>query len=258
MAKKIYLSAAAHATDNRTQCPVQCSENTHCNQYMDKLETRLRDVGFEVMRGDKSLTGSQAMSTRVTEANRWKADIYYVAHTNAGGGRYSMTLCYTDKASKAKAEMFHKYRRSMRHVVRQRGDLYEINATAMPCLYDELFFHDNAEDCAWFHNGGMDVMVEETVQALCEICGVEYKPNQQPEKPAEQVKKEPKAGDVINLIGGKLYTSSTGEKYIYRTGKFYIYDGLKINGRYRVTNRADRVGKKPVWMNVSGWVEILI
>ena len=256
MAKKIYLSAAAHATDNRTQCPVQCSENTHCNQYMDKLETRLREVGFEVMRGDKSLTGSQAMSTRVTEANRWKADIYYVAHTNAGGGRYSMTLCYTDKASKAKAEMFHKYRRSMRHVVRQRGDLYEINATAMPCLYDELFFHDNAEDCAWFHNGGMDVMVEETVQALCEICGVEYKPKQQPENPAEPVKKEPKAGDTINLIGGKLYTSSIGEKYVYRTGKFYIYDGIKINGRYRVTNRADRVGKKPVWMNVSGWVEL--
>ena len=48
MAKKIYLSAAAHATDNKTKCPVACSENTHCNQYMDKLETRLREVGFAV------------------------------------------------------------------------------------------------------------------------------------------------------------------------------------------------------------------
>ena len=277
MAKKIYLSAAAHATDNRTQCPVQCSENTHCNQYMDKLETRLREVGFEVMRGDKSLTGSQAMSTRVTEANRWKADIYYVAHTNAGGGRYSMTLCYTDKASKAKAEMFHKYRRSMRHVVRQRGDLYEINATAMPCLYDELFFHDNAEDCAWFHNGGMDTMAEETVQALCEICGVPYQPHtepepEQPEAPEQPGKPEseqpaapepqptpapaaPQAGDAVQLTGGRLYTTARGSRYVTRTGTFYLYDGQRVGSRYRVTNRADRVGKSPVWIFTSGWIE---
>ena len=35
---KIYLSPAAHGTDNRTQCPGSCSENTHCNQYADVLE----------------------------------------------------------------------------------------------------------------------------------------------------------------------------------------------------------------------------
>ena len=258
MAKKIYLSAAAHATDNRTQCPVQCSENTHCNQYMDKLETRLREVGFEIMRGDRSLTGSQAMSTRVAEANRWKADIYYVAHTNAGGGRYSMTMCYTDKASKAKAEVFHKYRKCMRHVVRQRGDLYEIKATAMPCLYDELFFHDNAEDCAWFHGSGMDVMVEETVQALCEICGVDYTPQIDPQPTPEPtpVPAAPKAGDTVQLTGGKLYTTARGSKYVTRTGTFYLYDGQKVGSRYRVTNRADRVGKSPAWANVSGWVEL--
>lgn len=184
---KIYLSAAAHATDNRTQCPSTgseiCSENTHCNQYMDRLETRLLELGFEVMRGDRSLTGSQAMTARVAEANRWRADLYYVAHTNAGGGRYSMTMCYPNAASKAKADILHKYRRSMRHVVRQRSDLYEINATAMICLYDELFFHDNAEDCAWFHNGGMETMAEETAQALCEICGVTYTPRAESGQP---------------------------------------------------------------------------
>ena len=45
----------------------------------------------------------------------------------------------------------------------------------MPCLYDELFFHDNAEDCAWFHKEGMAKLAEETVQALCELVGVKYK-----------------------------------------------------------------------------------
>ena len=260
---KIYLSAAAHATDNRTQCPSTgseiCSENTHCNQYMDRLETRLLELGFEVMRGDRSLTGSQAMTVRVAEANRWKADLYYVAHTNAGGGRYSMTMCYPNAASKAKADILHKYRRSMRHVVRQRSDLYEINATAMICLYDELFFHDNAEDCAWFHNGGMETMAEETAQALCEICGVDYKPRAESEQlqpqptPAPTI---PQAGNPVQLTGGRLYTTARGTSYVTRTGTFWLYDGQRTGDRYRVTNRPDRVGKFPAWLYVSGWVEL--
>ena len=289
---KIYLSPAAHAADNRTRCPMQCSENTHCNEYADILETRLREVGFEVMRGDRGLIGSQAMTVRVAEANRWKADIYYVAHSNAGGGRYSMTMCYPNAASKAKADILHKYRKSMRHVVRQRSDLYEVNATAMVCLYDELFFHDNAEDCAWFHNSGMETVAEETVQALCEICGVDYKPHTEPqptpepEKPTEpQPEPEkptapapeptpqpipepeptpqpasapaaPKTGDSIRLNGDRLYTTARGAKYVTRTGAFWMYDGLKVGNRYRVTNRADRVGKPPAWLYVSGWVEL--
>lgn len=174
--KKIYLSAAAHATDNPTKCKDKCGENIHCNDYMDIVEKRLRELGFDVKRGDKSKTGSTALQSRVKEANNWGADIYYVAHTNAGGGRYSMTMCYTDDASIAKAKVFTKYRKCVSsHKVKTRSDLYEINATKMPCMYDELFFHDNAEDCAWFHNGGMELLAEETVQALCELCGVSYK-----------------------------------------------------------------------------------
>lgn len=171
---KVYLSAAAHATDNATKCPTKCGENVHCNQYMDIVQKRLTDHGFEVKRGDKVKTGSEAMISRVKEANAWKADIYYVAHTNAGGGRYSMTMCYPNTASKAKADVFHKYRKYGTHKVKERSDLYEINATAMPCLYDELFFHDNAEDCKWFHSGGMVQLAEETVHALCNLCGVRY------------------------------------------------------------------------------------
>lgn len=184
MAKKIYLSAAAHATDNKTACPQPCGENVHCNEYMDIVERRLKALGFEVKRGDPALTGSKAMSTRVSEANKWKADLYYVAHTNAGGGRYSMTMCWDNVASKAKAEIIHKYRKCVAsHKVVTNNSLYEIEQTAMTCLYDELFFHDNEEDCSWFHNGGMELLAEETVQAICEIFGVAYKP---------EVKEEPK------------------------------------------------------------------
>lgn len=190
MAKKVYLSAAAHGADNPTKCPNKCGENVHCNEYMDIVERRLNALGFEVKRGDKKKTGGIALQTRVKEANKWKADLYYVAHTNAGGGRYSMTMCWDDAASKKKAAVFSKYRKSITpHKVVARNDLYEIKNTKMPCLYDELFFHDNAEDCAWFHNGGMELLAEETVKALCDICGVEYKAGVKKEEKIENEKK---------------------------------------------------------------------
>ncbi len=263
---KIYLSAAAHATDNPTKCPQKCGENTHCNAYMDIVERRLKALGFEVKRGDKTKVGGPALQSRVREANKWGADLYYVAHTNAGGGRYSMTMCWGDVMSLEKARMFKKYRTCVKsHKVVSRKDLYEIKATAMTCLYDELFFHDNAEDCAWFHNDGMALLAEETVHAICEIEGVEYKPevNEEPKqeapaaKPVEPAKPAaPKAGDVVKLNKGKLYTSSRGTVSVIRSGTFYLYDGIDVNGRYRVTNAKTRVGKSPLWLNVSGWVTL--
>ena len=246
---KVYLSAAAHGVDNPTKCPTKCGENVHCNQYMDIVEKRLKSLGFEVKRGSKEKVGGPALQARTAEANKWGADIYYVAHTNAGGGRYSMTMCHPDGDSKKKAEVFHKYRKCVSsHKVTTRKDLYEINATTMPCMYDELFFHDNATDCKWFHNGGMEKLAEETVRALCEICGVKYVPT--------TVKKTHKAGDTVKLNKGKLYLSSTGNVAVTRTGTYYLYDGKDYNGRYRVTNSLARVGKTPVVLNVSGWVKL--
>ena len=255
---KVYLSAAAHATDNPTKCPTKCGENIHCNAYMDIVEKRLKELGFDVKRGDKSKSGGPALQSRVAEANKWGADIYYVAHTNAGGGRYSLTMCYPDSASQKKAQVFHKYRKCVTiHKVTTRKDLYEINATAMPCVYDELFFHDNATDCKWFHNGGMEKLAEETVRALCELCGVKYKVKAKTETKTEEPKADvPEAGDTVLLKKGKLYLSSTGNAALTRTGTFYVYDGKKVNGRYRVTNKKSRVGKKPVALYVSGWVKL--
>lgn len=181
MAKKLYLSAAAHQYDNPTKCPDKCGENTHCKAYMDLVETRMKELGVEVKRGYRDTVGDTAMKQRVAEANAWGADLYYVAHTNAGGGRYSLTLCWSDTASKQKAAVIGKYRKSIKtHKVSVRTDLYEIRKTTMPCLYDELFFHDNAEDCKWFHSGGMEQMAEETVQALCELLEVAYQPQSAP------------------------------------------------------------------------------
>ncbi len=255
---KLYISPAGHAVDNRTKCPQTCSENTHCIAFADKLAARMRVLGADVKVANPAWKGDVGMRKRVAEANKWGAKICYVVHTNAGGGRYSMTMCWNSAAAIAAAQVIHKYCKCMAvHKVVTRN-LYEIRATKMTCLYDELFFHDNAEDCAWFHTVGMDLLVEERAQALCELLGLVYAPpvKEQPKQETTVVKAEPKAGDVVKLNKDNLYVSSTGTAAKVRTGTFYLYDGKKVNGRYRVTNKPERVNKKPVGLYVSGWVKL--
>lgn len=246
MAVKIYLSPALHGIDNPTKCPVKCSENTHCAQYMDIVERRLKELGFLVRRGGKA-TGTAAMTARVREANSWGASIYYAAHTNAGGGRYSMTMCWDDENSRKKADILHKYRRSVdRHVVRTNTELYEIRTTKALCLYDELFFHDNAEDCAWFHNGGMEAMAEETVQALCEIGGIPYRP-----AAAEEEKNDGPKG--YRLFSVPLYISSSAMRPAATvTGTYYRWDNRVLRGRARITSDPTYIGQSG---KVTGWVD---
>lgn len=266
--KKIYLSPAAHAHDNSTKCPMSCGENVHCNQYMDILETRLKELGFDVKRGDKALTGSTAMNTRVSEANKWGADLYYVAHTNAGGGRYSMTMYYTTSATGKKwADILHSYRKSANggnHKVKANSGLYELKGTSMVSLYDELFFHDNAEDCAWFHNGGMKEMAEEAAHAFCDIFGVQYKPHADSSTSSEKIVEKVDATYQVWDADKKAWLPNVTNKNDY-AGRFghsicalYIslslgnvtYKVHTLNGKWlpEVTNRSDYAGifNKPI------------
>ena len=52
-------------------------------------------------------------------------------------------------------------------------NLYEINQTKAPCLYEELVFHDNIEDITWFH-AHLREMAEATAKAFCDIFGVSF------------------------------------------------------------------------------------
>ena len=122
---------------------------------------------------------------------------------------YSMTMCYDNSASRAKANIIHKYRKCVAsHKVVANNSLYEIKATAMPCMYDELFFHDNAEDCKWFHNGGMELLAEETVQALCEMCGVTYK------APVKETAKETATGKIYRVQVGAYSVKANAEAMV--------------------------------------------
>ena len=67
-----------------------------------------------------------------------------------------------------------------------------------------------------------------------------------------------KAGDVVTIkTAAPLYASSSTKKSTRKiTGNYYLYDGIKVNGRYRITISAKRVKKWPAAVNVTGWIEL--
>lgn len=64
---------------------------------------------------------------------------------------------------------------------------------------------------------------------------------------------EYKAGDKIRLHG-RLFSNSQTHTGVLRSGEWYIYDSRPVFGRYRITTSLDRVGKYPISVNVSGYV----
>ena len=63
------------------------------------------------------------------------------------------------------------------------------------------------------------------------------------------------AGRKIALKEAPLYASATTDQVSSRiSGSYYLYDGKSFSGRYRITLRADMVGKTPVGSNVTGYV----
>ncbi len=63
-------------------------------------------------------------------------------------------------------------------------------------------------------------------------------------------------GAKISLKKAPVYASASATNYsAVLTGTYYIYDGKESNGRLRITNRKDNVGRTPMSIYVSGWIK---
>lgn len=68
---------------------------------------------------------------------------------------------------------------------------------------------------------------------------------------------KPDEGKKVTLKDVKLYATSKAVKETGKvSGDYYIYDGKILNGRYRITNSADNVGKTPIGKYVTGFVKV--
>ncbi len=67
---------------------------------------------------------------------------------------------------------------------------------------------------------------------------------------------KPAQGKKVTLKNVKLYGNSKAAKETsVISGEYYIYDGKLLNGRYRITNSSDNVGKTPIGKYVTGFVK---
>lgn len=173
---KIYLSPAAHEHDNPCSYSAGCSENTHCNLYVDRLEKHLIACGFEVKRNPKERTGDR-LKEAIADSNAWGADLHYIAHTNAGGKSYSLLMVYDDGTAYTYAQMLAAMRRDIYDgsvKVNIAPQWAELSQTTAPAIYDETVFHDNLSSITWYHNN-LDRIAENTCKAICKMFDVDYK-----------------------------------------------------------------------------------
>lgn len=76
------------------------------------------------------------------------------------------------------------------------------------------------------------------------------------EEPVAPSKRGYKAGEKVVLDGADLYSSAMSERVSGKiSGAYYIYDGIYLEGRYRVTNSMKNVERKPIGKFVTGFVE---
>lgn len=174
---KIYLSPAAHATDNPCAHSPACGENIHANLYVDELIPYLDACGFDWKRANRANTG-QKLRLSVAESNAWGADLHYTVHTNAANGRAqgSRPMVWPTGKGRAWAGVLLQYRREVYPypcAVKVRSDLYELSATRATAIYEELVFHDNPEDAAWLH-AHMRELAAQTARAFCGIFGLAF------------------------------------------------------------------------------------
>lgn len=186
---KVYLSPALHAYDNPCSYGKGCTENTHCNAYMDMLIPYLDACGIQWKRSDKKNTGA-GYSKTIAESNAFAPDIHFVKHTNACAGHNaagSRIFVWPTGKGKQLAELMLKHRKSFYPnggKVVENSTLTEIRNTKAVCIYDEIVFHDNPNDIKHLHEK-MQEFVKADAKALCEYFGIPFREPQK-EQPAEK------------------------------------------------------------------------
>lgn len=138
--------------------PNQTREWTLNDRIVDKVEVKLKAYNCKTLRLDDT-TGVKdvPLKTRVSTANKAKADLYMSTHhdagINGGTGGGSTVYCYPTQRNIEAAEKF--YETVVKHTglvgnrsrfVLNGSNLYEINKTSMPCFLLENGYMDSRTD----------------------------------------------------------------------------------------------------------------
>ncbi|HZK38724.1 MAG TPA: N-acetylmuramoyl-L-alanine amidase [Clostridia bacterium] len=212
------------------------------------------------------------IAQRTAKAKAVGAAALVSIHHNAGGGDGCEAFYWhTDTAAKELAgEIINSFKalgQNSRGVKTSSEKGYNfgmcrINArNRIPAVLAEFAFLDNAEDRRIIDS-------DEKLKAEGEAYGqalVRYlKPAlKKVQAPAPPIPTTPSSAGTVSLAAGAkvrlskagLYVSSSAAAPVRKiSGGYWLYDGLLILNRYRLTNAVVNVGKKPLGLHVTGWV----
>ena len=165
------------------------------DRICDKVENLLKSyTGYEVLRVDDT-TGKNdiALATRVTNANKFNANIYISVHHNAGinGGKGGGVVAYTyTKVDKATVEWQTLLYNAIisttglkgnRATPLGKGDYYVLRKTKMPAVLLECGFMDSTVDTPTIlSNTFADNVAKAIVDVIVKKGGLVKKPTPQP------------------------------------------------------------------------------
>lgn len=184
MAKRIYLSPSDQ-TSNK-YATGNTNEEKVCEQIADACAVALKRCGFEVKNNKTS-----SMVNRVSESNKWGADLHVPIHTNAFNKKTTGTriFCWDKtgagyKASKAVYDVLAPLTPGTSENVSVNKTLYEVSTPKAPTVYIEVDFHDVNSVAKWLINNTKTIG-ETIAKGICNYYGVKYVAEVKPVEPAK-------------------------------------------------------------------------
>ena len=176
MAKKIYISPSDQTKN--TYAAGNTNEAVQCRKIAKALVTALQRCGFEAK---TNLTAS--MANRVTESNKWPADLHICIHTNAFNEAVAGTRIFAYdlkgagyKAAKAVFNVLAPITPGTSENIKARPELYEVRNSKAPCVYVEVDFHDVDEVALWIMENTEEI-AEAIAEGICNYYVVAYADN---------------------------------------------------------------------------------
>ena len=149
---KVYLSPSDQWSN--TVAGGKHSEAFHCIKIAEYARRYLESNGYEVKVG--SSVKENTYKDRVKESNEWGADLHIPIHTNAGGGKGTLMMCYPTRINNRYVYNIYKEVAELTPTedkgIKATSNLYEINATKCVTAYLECEFHDNEDTEKWIDN----------------------------------------------------------------------------------------------------------
>ena len=181
MAKNIYISPSDQTSNKYAYG--NTNEAVVCRKIADATEAALKRCGFNVKNNKTS-----SMQARVSESDKWGADLHLPIHTNAFNKKVTGTrlFCWdkTGEGYKACRAIFNKLAPltpGTSESISVNTSLYEIRNPSAPTAYVEVDFHDVADIAKWLIEN-VEAIGEAICQGVCDYFGVAYVPKDLPEK----------------------------------------------------------------------------